>query len=283
MQVGIMSGHFKRSSLAETLDAILDHDIRHLQFNWSSAQPSGPLANVIDQICPEILAQTRKREMVIAAVAGTVNMVHVDETKRQEGVDRLLMLIGACKHVGTSVIATCTGSRDSESMWRHHPDNRSKEAWTTLCSTLEKVLPAAEAAGVDIAFEPEINNVACDTRQSRRLIDEMSSPRLKVVMDAANIFGENDLSRMRDVLDEGFDLLGDYIAIAHGKDLDRGGDAGHLAAGTGKLDYGHYVALLCQLPFDVPVILHGLSEDQVDDSVAMLRQHAAAYETRNSV
>ena len=50
--------------------------------------------------------------------------------------------------------------------------------------------------------------------------------------------------------------------------------AGHLAAGTGKLDYARYVSLLCGLPFDVPITLHGLSEDQVDASVAMLRRHA---------
>ena len=97
-------------------------------------------------------------------------------------------------------------------------------------------------------------------------------------MDASNLFGEGDLPRMTEILDEAFELLGDHIAIAHGKDLDRDGDAGHLAAGTGKLDYAHYVSLLCALPFDVPVILHGLTEDQVDASVAMLRGHAAKHQ-----
>ena len=33
MQVGIMSGHIARPTLEESLDAILGHDIRHLQFN----------------------------------------------------------------------------------------------------------------------------------------------------------------------------------------------------------------------------------------------------------
>ena len=33
MQVGIMSGTFARPSLEESLDTILEHDIRHLQFN----------------------------------------------------------------------------------------------------------------------------------------------------------------------------------------------------------------------------------------------------------
>ena len=277
MQVGIMSGTFSRPTLGESLDAILDHDIRHLQFNWGSAHPSGPLADVIDEICPIIREETSKRDMVIAAVAGNVNMVDTDPEKRRQGVDRLSMIIGAAKAAGTSVVATCTGSRHPESMWRHHPDNASPEAWSDLRGTLEQVLPLAEAAGVTVAFEPEINNVASDAQRSRRIIDEMASPNLKVVFDAANIFGKDDLPRMAEVLDEAFDLLGEYVAIAHGKDLDHGGDAGHLAAGTGKLDYARYVAFLCGLPFDVPIILHGLSEQQVPESAAMLRRHAANH------
>ncbi len=277
MQVGIMSGHFQRPSLEETLDAILAQDIRHLQFNMGSAHLQGPLESEIKAAGPAIRKQVAKRNMVIAALGGPVNMVHVDATKRKEAIQRMKVLIAACAPIGTSVIATCTGSRHPESMWRHHPDNGSQETWRVLLSTLEEILPAAEAAGVIIAFEPEINNVASDARKSCKLINEIGSPNLKVVMDAANIFGENDLSRMQDVLDEAFEFLADHIAIAHGKDLDRGGDAGHLAAGTGKLDYAHYVSLLCSLPFDVSVILHGLSEDEVPASVAMLRRHADAF------
>ena len=164
-------------------------------------------------------------------------------------------------------------------MWRNHPDNATDETWQVLRQTLERLLPIAEAHDVALAFEPEVNNVANTARRSRRLIDEMGSPALKVVMDAANIFGEGGLPRMTEILDEAFDLLGDHIAIAHGKDLDHDGDAGHLAAGTGKLDYERYVSLLCSLPFEVSVILHGLREEQVDDSVAMLKGYADAFES----
>ena len=277
MQVGIMSGTFQRPSLGETLDAIRAHDIRHVQFNWASAHPNGPLADALDAIIPVIRDEFAQRGMVIAAVAGNANMVDADPSRRRQAVERLHLVIDACRSVGASVVATCTGSRHPESMWRHHPDNASPETWRVLRETLDSVMPVAEAAGITIAFEPEINNVASDARKSRRLIDEVGSPNLKVVMDAANIFGVDDLPRMREVLDEAFDLLGDHVAIAHGKDLDHGGDAGHLAAGTGKLDYAHYVALLSALSFDVPIILHGLTEEQVAASAAMLRGHAAAH------
>ena len=278
MQVGTMSGTFQRPTLEESLDASLEQDIRHLQFNWGSAHPSGPLPEVIDEIAAYARTEFEKRDMVVAAVAGNANMVDIDPDKRQKAIDKVLMIISACAKIGTNVIATCTGSRNPESMWRDHPDNQSEETWKILRNTLEKILPAAEAAGVNIAFEPEYNNVCQNAYLSRRLIDEMASPRLKVVMDAANIFGKDDLSRMTEVLDEAFDLLGDYVAIAHGKDLDHGGDAGHLAAGTGKLDYEHYVKLLCGLSFDVPIILHGITEEQLPESADMIRSHAAKYQ-----
>ena len=269
MQVGIMSGHFDRPTLEEALDANLGHDIRHLQFNMSSAHLKGPLAEEIDAAGPRIRDEIEKRDMIISVLGGAANMVHPDEEKRGQAIERLKLLISTCGLIGTSVVAACTGSRHPESMWRKHPDNDTDEAW--------QVLPVAEAAAVDIAFEPEVNNVVNTAKKARRLIDEMGSTHLKVVMDASNLFGDGDLPRMSEILDEAFDLLGDHIAIAHGKDLDHDGDAGHLAAGTGKLDYARYVSLLCGLPFDVPIILHGLSEGQVDASAAMLRRHTQTH------
>ena len=277
MQVGIMSGHFDRPTLEEALDAILGHDIRHLQFNMSSAHLKGPLADEIDAAGPRIREEIENRGMIVSALGGEANMVHPDEDKRGQAIERLKLLISVCGLIGTSVLATCTGSRHPENMWRKHPDNDTDEAWQVLRNTLEQVLPVAEAAAVDIAFEPEVNNVVTTAKKARRLIDEMGSRHLKVVMDASNLFGDGDLPRMSEILDEAFDLLGDHIAIAHGKDLDHDGDAGHLAAGTGKLDYARYVSLLCDLPFDVPIILHSLAEDQVDASVAMLRRHAQTH------
>lgn len=279
MHVGIMSGTFPRPSLGESLDAIVGHGLRHVQFNLSSAHLEGPLAEQPDSVLHGIRAEIEKRDMTIAALGGEINMVHPDPEKRRQGISRMENLISACAPLGTSAIATCTGSRHPESMWRNHPDNATEEAWQVLRQTLEHLLPIAEVHGVALAFEPEVNNVANTAKRSRRLIDEMASPSLKVVMDAANIFGKGELPRMTEILDEAFDLLGDHIAIAHGKDLDHDGDAGHLAAGTGMLDYERYVSLLCSLPFEVSVILHGLREEQVDDSVAMLKGYAEASES----
>ncbi len=128
---------------------------------------------------------------------------------------------------------------------------------------------------VALAFEPEVNNVVDSAKQARRLMDEICSPLLKVTFDAANLFHTGELPQMKEILDEAFALIGKDIVLAHAKDLDHDGDAGHLPAGQGKLDYDRYVTLLHKYQFPGPLLLHGLSEAQVPGCVAFLREKIA--------
>ena len=84
-----------------------------------------------------------------------------------------------------------------------------------------------------------------------------------------------ELPRMREMLDEVFALVGKDIVMAHAKDLDHDGDAGHKAAGEGKLDYDRFLSLLHTCGFKGPLLLHGLSEAQVPRCVAFLREKLA--------
>src|SRR5205085_9742453 len=109
------------------------------------------------------------------------------------------------------------------------------------------------------AFEPEVSNVVDSAVKARRLLDEVGSPRLKVVLDGANIFHAGELPQMERILREAVALLGPDIALAHAKDLSRDGEAGHEAAGHGLLDYDLYLSLLASAGYAGPLILHGLA------------------------
>ncbi len=56
--------------------------------------------------------------------------------------------------------------------------------------------------------------------KARRLLDEVGSPWLKVVIDPANLFRPGELAADPGVLDEAFDWLGPDIVLAHAKELD---------------------------------------------------------------
>ena len=109
----------------------------------------------------------------------------------------------------------------------------------------------------------------------------MRSPRLKVVMDAANLFREGELAHSDEVLDKALELVGKDIVIAHAKDVKNTAEV--VAAGLGELDYDRYLEKLRGVGYEGPLILHGLEESEVEGSVAFLRARLgenAAYSDR---
>ncbi len=276
MQIGTMSGTFDRATLEEALDAVVNHGMSCVQFNLSSAGVTKIPTHIDEDLCDKIREEMGVRNITMTALGGTYNMIHPDIQRRTDGLRNLRVLASACERLGTSVIALCTGTRDPDNMWRHHPDNDTPEAWEDLVVSMQQAIEVAEEYQVTLAFEPEVANVVDSAIKARRIIDQIGSPYLKVVMDGANIFHTGELPRMREILDEAFALLGEHIAFAHAKDLDRDGEAGHLAAGKGLLDYDQYLSLLNDVDPDVPIILHGLSEAEIDGCVTFLREKMEA-------
>ena len=271
MKLGIFTRIIERPTFEETLDVIRSHGIDSVQFDLNAVGvPELPDA-LEEGLCDWVRAAMASRGVEMAALSGTFNMIHPDRQERAAGLRRLKTLISAAHRLGTSILTLCTGTRDSDHMWRYHPENSSADAWADLVATMEQAVRAAEDHHVTLALEPEVNNVVDSADKARRLIDELRSPALKVVIDGANLFHTGELPRMREVLDHGFEVLGEHIVLAHAKDLSHDGDAGHDAAGTGRLDYDHYLRLLRDIGFTGSLVLHSLTEAQIPDCLAFVR------------
>jgi sugar phosphate isomerase/epimerase len=251
-ELGIFARTFARPDLAATLDAVRDCGVRTMQFNLALAE--GVPAGAIRREC-------EARGLRMAAVSGTCNMAHPDPAVRDEGLRWLRTVIAAAGELGTGVVTLCTGTRDPEDMWRRHPDNGTPEAWADMLASVAAAVETAEEHGVTLAFEPEHANVVDSVERARRLLDEVRSPRLRVAIDPANLPGEP--------LERAFALLAEEIVIAHAKD--RRSDGTFAAAGQGDVDWDTYLRLLA--PLAVPLIMHGLAEEEVEAAVAFLRAH----------
>ena len=282
IQIGILMGTFQHGTMEARLDAVKACGLDCVQMNMDCAG----LPVMPDEIPPEVPARIRRaateRGMTIASLHGTFNMSHPDAERRRKGLRQLRLLAEACPAMGASKIHLCTGTRDRDNMWRRHPDNETPAAWRDMTACVREACDIARQARVVLAFEPEVNNVVDSAQKARRLLDEIGSPFLKVTMDPANLFHAGELPRMREILDEAFALVGKDVVLAHAKDLDHDGDAGHKAAGQGKLDYDRYLSLLHTHGFRGPLLLHGLSEAQVPGCVAFLREKLARLASATS-
>ena len=277
MRIGIFARTFTRASPEDVFDALVGYGLGETQFNMSVAG----LSSLPEEVAPELADRVRVaaagRRIALVAVSGTFNMIHPDEEVRRDGLRRLGVLASTCDRLGTSTITLCTGTRDPEDMWSWHPDNARPEAWWDLLATMQGALETAEEHGVTLAFEPEVANVVDSAEKGRRLLDEMRSPRLKVVMDAANLFDAGDptrrLSRSEEILEGAFEFLGEDLLLAHAKDVKGSGEV--VAVGKGDLDYGLYLKLLNEAGYGGPLVIHGLAEEEVEGSLAFLRRKLA--------
>jgi sugar phosphate isomerase/epimerase len=274
--LGLLSPEFPSASLNANLDAIAETGAVSVQFDLASAVGQTFPRELSQVVVDAINAGFSARQLTLAALSGTYNMIDPDPQAREAGAEGLKRVIAWAPRLGTNIVTLCTGSRDSNNMWRRHPDNDTPEAWADLLVQMEEAVRVAEKFGVTLGVEPEIGNTINSVHKARRLLDQVGSPQLKIVMDGANIFQRGQLPNMRKVLDEAFDLLGSDIALAHAKDLDKDGEAGHVAAGRGRLDYGYYMELMGRSGFDGAIILHALKPAEAKERLAFVRSVAPA-------
>ncbi|MGB8818465.1 MAG: sugar phosphate isomerase/epimerase family protein [Rhizobiaceae bacterium] len=274
MDVGIFAKTFAAQGAGPSLTAARQAGYASVQFNMTCLGLVS-MPDVISAETAQSIADASKATGVkIAAVSGTYNMIHPDKAKRDDGMRRLGVMIKAAGAISTNLVTLCTGSRDGDDQWRHHPDNESPEAWRDLIAEMTKAAALAEAHSVDLGIEPELANVVCDAQAAQRLIQSIGSPRIRIVLDPANLFEVAGEAERRDIIARAVDLLGERIAMAHAKDRDSKGN--FVAAGTGVIDFRHFIGALKSAGFDGPLITHGLSEIEAPSVATFLKEIVGA-------
>jgi sugar phosphate isomerase/epimerase len=276
MDFGILAKIFVRPSLEQMLDAVVERGLRHIQFNLSSAGLPTLPAELQDIQCTAIHEELQNRGLAMTAISGSFNIIHPDSHARAQGLEKLQVLAGACKDLGTDLVTLSTGTRDPEDLWRWHSGNDSPSAWQDMLASMEQIARAGEECGVRFAFEPEQANVVNSARKARELLDALRSRHVGVLIDPANLLNRENMHMSYDVLAEAFALLGGDIILAHAKDISPAGDFGNLALGKGVLDFAHYFRLLKSVGYELPVIAHGFSDAEVAESFNYLRRIDAA-------
>ncbi|MDR3493643.1 MAG: sugar phosphate isomerase/epimerase [Ancalomicrobiaceae bacterium] len=271
MQLGIFAKTFAGNDALTVLAAARGAGFATAQFNMACLGLTSMPEAITEAQAVSIAAAAAATGVSIAAVSGTYNMIHPDPTVRRTGLARLEVLAASAHAMGTRLITLCTGTRDADDQWRHHADNATPGAWADLVAEMGKAAAIAAAHDVDLGIEPELANVISSAPLARRLLDEIGSLRLKIVLDPANLFEVAVPAERQRLVEQAIDLLAPSIALAHAKD--RYADGSFAAAGTGVIDFRHFIASLRAAGVDAPLITHGLEAAQAP-SVAKFLAHA---------
>lgn len=260
MKLGIFAKTFEGSDPETVLRSVADAGFACAQYNMACSGLAAMPEAISEEQARSVAAAAKASGIEIVAVSGTYNMIHPDVAQREAGHRRLAVLAERCVAMSTGLITLCTGTRDPLDQWKEHPDNNSPEAWRDLLDAMGTAVAIAERFDVDLGIEPELANVVNSAAKARRLIDELKSPRLKIILDPANLFEVETLEEQRTIVSSAIDLLGDRIVMAHAKD--RTQDGRFATAGKGVLDYPFYLRKLAVIGFDGSLITHGLGAQE---------------------
>jgi sugar phosphate isomerase/epimerase len=271
MKLGIFAKTFSRPTIEELFQSIAGYGINSVQFNLFCAGLEPLPTNVPSGLAQQIADSAEQAKVELSAISGTFNMAHPDPVDRRANLTKFEVLCEVAARLRIPVITLCTGTRDPVNMWKWHSENDSKEAWHDMVQSIESALIAAERNNLILAFEPESENIVNSATRARKLLNELRNPRLRIVIDPANLISRG--CNQKEVLDEAFALLGDWIVIAHAKD--RNSDFRACAAGKGILDFDYYLRCAKQSGFTGPLVMHGLEENDVAFAREFLQQTLA--------
>ena len=129
----------------------------------SSICPAAGVPTLPDEIAPSLITRIREaaqsRDIEIAAVSGTYNMIHPDQEVRQKGLRRLRILAAACQGLeynGHYAVYRHTRSRRYVALASRE---RISPGMVRSLTPMEAALRIAEEEQVTLAFEPERANV----------------------------------------------------------------------------------------------------------------------------
>lgn len=215
-------------------------------------------------VAEKIVGAFEKEDVKIAALFGYYNLVDPDEKRRRQGEARMELLLRNWKRLGCPIVSTETGTFNAKSEWLESPENDTEEGYQKCRQALERWTRLAEQTGAVLTIECYWRNVIGSIERAERLLKEIHSPALKLVMDPCNFFRPQDLPQMKPLLKSMFERLGPQIAIAHAKDVKASPKGTDLpAAGKGVLDYPLFLQLLAELGRPMDLILEHLKLDEM--------------------
>jgi sugar phosphate isomerase/epimerase len=277
MQLGIFAKTFDRPDVASCLQAVADAGIPATQFNLSVAGlPTIPHEPVPQEIVKGIRSAADQAGVALAAISGTFNAAHPDPVLRQNYLARFPHLCVVARDLQIRIITLSSGSRNPDDMWRWHADNTTPQAWSDSHATLQALAELADDHGLSLAVEPEHSNVVATADQAITMLDQIGSPALKLIYDAANLLDPDryDADAAASAITRDITTLGPHIALGHAKELVA--KRAPVAPGEGLLPWRLIVQKLHEAGFDGALIIHGLPETSVPLAVSTLDAALAA-------
>lgn len=203
-----------------------------------------------------------KYDMDIAVLGCYLNLAHPDPVEIKKIQERYFAHLRFASMLGCSVVGTETGAPNAE--YRYVPESHTEESLQTFIRNLRPVVECAEKFGVIMAIEPVWKHIVYDSKQALKVLKEIDSPNLRIILDPVNLLSAENSVEYEKVITEAIEDLGIYTDVVHMKDFVVEGDrVVSSAPGTGTMKYN---TILNFVKKDKPFIQMTIEDSKPDNA-----------------
>ncbi len=233
-------------------------DSRYWKYNGRS-----DVSDLTPARCQAIAEAYRSVGVSIHSIGVYTNLIHPEELERKANLAYFdaMMRVGDAMDVHTFI--TEAGHYHSDKPEPRVAYHFQEPVWNQMVATGKQLAELAERHGATVLFEPFFRGFLATAKRMRLYLEEVGSPRLRALLDPANLLEVNDLEEM-------FNQLGPWIDCLHAKDRKLHVDRG-VPAGQGDLDYPKFVALAAKRTPKAPLILEYVGPKDYRHALAHLR------------
>ncbi|TDF93207.1 sugar phosphate isomerase/epimerase family protein [Paenibacillus piri] len=280
MAFGTLAHKAGKLPLRQLTQQLSELDIDFVQLAMSKA--IGDIDTSLGRLSPglanHIAEAFHQQGIRIGALGCYINPVHPDPVQRKAEIARFKEHLRFARDFGTTIVATETG--DLTTYLPQDAERYEEIGWSIFRSTVEELAEEAEKWGVYVGLEPVCTHTLTSPQKMKRIMEEVPSGHIGVVLDPCNLFIRGNFERRDQVVDECFELFADRIVLAHLKDVtpsfrERDGRPQSAKPGTGVFDIAGFLRKLqVHKPF-LDVSIEDTDAHEMNDVIHYLKNITA--------
>ncbi len=201
------------------------------------------------------------------------NLANPDADQLSKIMDSYMHHIRFAHFLECGMVGTETGAVNTE--YKYTPENHSEAALHIFIENLKKIVEYAEKMGVCIGIEPVYKHIMCNVDRTRKVLDAVKSPNLRVILDPINLLNAENEKQHEKIVEEAFDVLGNEIDAIHIKDYvvkDGAIVYEKLTVGEGRFNIPHFLGILKEKKPFINVLLEASTPENVKASCDYIRK-----------
>ena len=275
MNIGIRLHDTRPGTLRERLGSAAAQGFSCVQLAMGKAVPGFKMSEspslLTDDLALEVRQELDRAGIECAVLGCYLKMAAADE----EEAARVREIYRAHLRFASRIGARCVGTETPPAFGPEGMACRTEDHYRLLLNRLRPLAETAEEQGTILAVEPVCTHIIYDAEQAERMLDDLKSDRVRIILDAVNLIDSAHADRAESIVDDAVRRLGDRVLVLHMKDFVPEPDGIRpkpVPCGQGQMRYETLLKLACGKK--LPMTLENTTPENAEATRCWLEKQA---------